>query len=1093
MLDRVCNTSSFFKKVLSIMEARPSLLLEGLWDSPKALVIALLTEKLQCHAVILTGGDREVRLLDNLAALSNREILDFPSWETLPGEDIPPSPDIVGKRLEILQGIASDPSPKIVLCPLQAALQKVPSKKILSANYLKLEKGQEHAFLQLPEKLIQLGYRRVKVVADKGEFAVRGGILDIFPLSSFDPCRLEFFGDTIDQIRLFDPVSQKSQQKTESIEIGPADEKKLLQTGKASFFSYFPKNTLVILDNLLDLEDQYAALRGLPGAKTPLFLTFEELYAAIDSSKKLFLTKIPMEELADTSIKQRKGRAYYAETDQAEDISFEMFQRTFHTCRIHHPFLTLKDYFHPAAPETESFDLLENFANLPSSFETFFYTNSSAEREMIKEKLKNLHIEPSNQIQFIDGYLTSGFILQDSSLAVIPYTEITKKYKVHRQKWRSSYHTPASEFHELEVGDLVVHFHNGIGKFLGIEKQKNHLGEETEFFIIEYAENGKLYVPLSQSHLISRYIGAKEVLPPLHTLGTKKWHQAKQRVQQSIVGYAKDLLQLQAEREVKGGFSYPEDSQDMRLFEEDFPFEETPDQLQAISQLKDLMASPKAMDLLICGDVGYGKTEVAMRAAFKAAVDGGKQVAVLVPTTVLAMQHYETFCQRMNNFPVRIGVLSRFLKKAKVQQTIDEVKAGKIDILIGTHRLISKDVQFKDLGLLIIDEEQRFGVRAKESLKKWKSGVDCITLSATPIPRTLYLSLVGARELAVINTPPQDRLPIKSIICETDAEIIKNALIRELSRNGQAYFLHNRVETISKRADFIQKLLPSARIGIVHGQMPSDSIDRIFHNFKQGSLDILVATTIIESGVDIPNANTILIDRADTFGLADLYQLRGRVGRWNKPSYAYFLVPKNKTLSEISKKRLSALIEASGYGGGMKLAMRDLEIRGAGDILGVKQSGHVSAVGFHLYCKMLKKTVDAMKQKKAPLFLEVKMEYPYDAKLPDYYIPETSLRLELYHRLGDAMNVSEADQIFEEIRDRFGKPPSPVQWLHHLTRIRILAAAYQLTQVKFGKSSVLAVQQKGKKTMEKRFFLPQVSSPKQLEEHVVQKIKENFM
>ena len=544
---------------------------------------------------------------------------------------------------------------------------------------------------------------------------------------------------------------------------------------------------------------------------------------------------------------------------------------------------------------------------------------------------------------------------------------------------------------------------------------------------------------------------------------------------------------------VQGGFLYPPDSDLMARFESEFPYVETEDQVLAIQALKEDMISPKPMDRLICGDVGYGKTEVAMRAAFKAVADGCKQVAVLVPTTVLAMQHFDTFSQRMSGFPVTVGVVSRFRTAKESRETLEKVKKGEVDILIGTHRLLSQDVKFKDLGLIIIDEEQRFGVRAKEHLKKFKTGVDCLTLSATPIPRTLYMSLVHARDMSVINTPPQDRLPIKTIIAETDPELIQNALMREISRGGQGYYIHNRVETIFGRADAIQKIVPAARVGVVHGQMDPDDVDAIFHRFKQGKIDLLFATTIIENGIDVANANTILIDRADTYGLADLYQLRGRVGRWNRAAYAYFLIPKNVRLPEPSRKRLNALVEAGGYGGGMKIAMRDLEIRGAGDILGVQQSGQVSSIGFHLYCKLLKRAIDALKKKKPISFNETKMEFSYDARLPDSYINEVSLRMEIYHRLGEASLFSEIDEILAELKDRFGPPPPPVIWLYRLSRIRAFAAVNHFSLLKFDTLSFVAEQQLGKKVERKTMLLPKkVQTPEALEDHVILQLKANF-
>ncbi|MCB1110422.1 MAG: DEAD/DEAH box helicase, partial [Chlamydiia bacterium] len=601
--------------------------------------------------------------------------------------------------------------------------------------------------------------------------------------------------------------------------IPPADELPLLNGGETvTLLAYLGKQTTILFDDLFPIEDRFVSLKDLPGARSPHFLTLGEFLTQAKSHQKVYCTNHALEELSETE-------------HRSPHVKLELCDQTLFAKRIAHAFATLHDYFWEDCEEEHRLQTA-----LQADIPTHFITASEAEEKALKEKIPH----PSSQQTFTRGYLSSGFVLLDGPLAILPYTELTKRYKVSRQKWRNTYHTPAAEFHALEKGDLVVHFHNGIGKFLGIEKQKNHRGEDEEFLLIEYAGHSKLYVPLSQSHLISRYIGTKDESPNLNVLGTKKWQQAKANAQKAIIGYAKDLLQMQAERETRGGFVFPEDSDDLFLFEEEFPFVETEDQLSAIAEIKKDMRSTKAMDRLVCGDVGYGKTEVAMRAAFKAVSDGGKQVAVLVPTTVLAMQHYETFKERMADFPITVGVASRFVKPKEVKQTLEGVAKGSVDILIGTHRIISKDVHFKDLGLIIIDEEQRFGVRAKEHLKKAKVGVDCLTLSATPIPRTLYFSLIGARDMSVINTPPQDRLPIKTILAERESELIKNALMRELARDGQAYFIHNRVETIHKVAEEIRTLLPNAKVGVGHGQMPADEIDAIFHHFKQGEIDILV-------------------------------------------------------------------------------------------------------------------------------------------------------------------------------------------------------------------------------------------------------------
>jgi transcription-repair coupling factor (superfamily II helicase) len=1030
-------------------------LFEGLWDTPKALLAFLAFKATKKSVLLITGGTREDRLFDNLSYFAPHSVIEFPSWETLPGEEIAPSSDILGKRFEALYTLIVKKEPSIVLCPLPSLLQKIVPKETLAPLFTLWKKKMEIPFQNLASYLSSLGYKRASVVSDKGEFALRGGILDLFPVASADPFRIEFFDDAIEEIRTFDPISQRTIQKVESLFLCPAQELPLLKEAKklCSVLDYL-NDPILFWDDLIAIENTYVSLKQMPGAKSPFFYPLEELLRG--QSAQIFCSEINMEELSEV-----KGKG---------EISFEMFHLPFKALRKRHPFRKI--------------DLTEDFSDPRLDF--IFLNSNATEEEEIKRRFPEL----GKRGRFKTGYLTSGFVIGDLSLAIVPYAELTNKAHIRRQKWRSTSHaTPTAEFHQLAPNDLVVHFHSGIGRYLGIEAQTNHLGQKAEFLVIEYASETKLFVPLSQSYLISRYIGSKDDTPPLSQLGNKRWQTIRAGAQAQIVGYANDLLQLYAERATLAGFQYPQDSPMVAQFERDFPYAETEDQRLAIQAIKEDMLSEKIMDRLICGDVGYGKTEVAMRAAFKAVVDGGKQVAVLVPTTVLAMQHFDTFCQRMGGFPVQVGVVSRFRTPKEAKETLAAVQTGSTDILIGTHRLLSQDIHFKNLGLIIIDEEQRFGVRAKEHLKKFTKGVDCLTLSATPIPRTLYMSLVEARDMSVINTPPQDRLPIKTIIAEMDPEVIQSALMRELSRGGQAFYIHNRVETIYGRAEAIQTLCPTAKIGVVHGQMDPDDVDLIFHRFKQGLIDILFATTIIENGIDVPNSNTIIIDRADTHGLADLYQLRGRVGRWNRAAYAYFLIPKQVRLSAISQKRLNALVEAGGYGGGMKIAMRDLEIRGAGDILGVQQSGQVSAIGFHLYCKLLKRAIDALKKKKPISFNETKMEFPFDAKLPESYIDAVSVRMELYHRLGEASSSEEMTELLAEIKDRFGPPPPPVLWLYHMNRIRIFAAAHHFISLKFQDLSLIAERQKGIEVEKKTIPLPKkIISPDSLEIYVIDKL-----
>lgn len=1079
-------SSSSLAQFVSMLQAEPSLLIEGLWDGPKAALLALLFKESQKNILVITSDKSENRLVDNLDYFGVNRFFEFPSWETLPGEEIPPSPDIVGRRFEILYHLLQEKGPKLVFAPLQACLQKVLPPQKLKPNCNLWKVGEEIPFDDLDGFLQALGYRKEPVVADKGQYALRRGILDIFPLSAPEPFRVEFFGDQIETIRTFDPIGQKSIEKGEKIFICPASEPKLLaeEAELSTLFDYLGPNTIVIFDELLDLEDRYVALKRLPGSRSRFFATIEEMFLKIESKHQLFWAKERIEELSEVEMQKRVGRDFYSGKTPLQPISFEIFQKKILSKRWLHPFHTIGDYFSSseAISSTSYEEILRGihlFSKTP--LELHFLTATESEEGALKQKIEEEEILLPEKTFFERGYLSTGFVLAEIQFAILPMAEMTHRFRVRRQKWRGTYHTPAAEFHELKPGDLVVHFHNGIGKYLGVEKQKNHLGADAEFLAIEYAGKSKLFVPIASSYLVSRYIGAKEEVPTLSQLGTQKWHKARLQAQKAIIGYAEELLRLHAARELHGGFLYPVDSEETLNFESDFPFVETDDQLSAILACKKDMMSEKAMDRLICGDVGYGKTEVAMRAAFKAVADGKKQVAVLVPTTILAMQHYETFCDRMANYPIKIGVVSRFLPAKKVNEYLEAAKNGTLDILIGTHRIVSQDVSFKDLGLIIIDEEQRFGVRVKEHLKKLKTGVDCLTMSATPIPRTLYLSLIGARDVSIINTPPQDRLPIKSLIIEREPSVIQSALLRELSRDGQAYFIHNRVESIHNVAEELQKLVPEARIVVGHGQMSADELDKVYHLFKQGEADILIATTIVENGVDIPNANTILIDRSDQFGLADLYQLRGRVGRWNRPAYAYFLVPQRRELQELSTKRLNALIEASGYGGGMKIAMRDLEIRGAGDILGVNQSGQISSVGFHLYCKLLKKTIDAMRKKTAPSFIETKMEFSFDARLPEDYIGEPSLRMEIYHRLGETSSEEETVSILAEMQDRFGPPPKEVIWLYHLTRLRIFAAQKGYTLLKFEKFTFTAEKQKGKEVAKKVSPLPKASDAKEFE------------
>ncbi len=1073
MIESVFN-SAFFPKFKKSFQEHPSIVVEKLNDFSKSLLLTYLHRELNLDILILSQGNRESKLADDLKFFHTK-VLEFPSWEALPEEGISPSMDIIGSRMEVLNEINHHKGAKIIIAPLQAVLQKVPAKKTLKKITIRL--GDELNFSELDKTFSDLGYHKSKIVSDKGEFAIRGGIVDIFPVTALSPIRMEFFGDEITLMKRFDPMSQHSIEKIHDFELlsclERSDEQELY------LIDYLNPKSLIVFDDPVLIEDAYVNLKKLIDSIGSKILNFEQFLEKSRLHAQLFFLENTVEEIGGRHAIEKIGRKHYIDPEITQKVHFELFHHDFNSFLVHCPFENLIDHYDITTQDLEA-QKIEISEKLSQDTKNKIFLVGSTELEIDTLK-KYFSASVLARSESIIGYLSSGIVITDLELVVVSYAEFFQRFKITRKKLRNTYHTPLSDFHELSIGDYVVHLHSGIAKFLGIEKQKNHLGQESEFLILEYSGQSKLFVPIAQSHLVSRYIGIKEEKPELHTLGNPKWTKAKLQAQRAIIGYAKDLIQMQAERELKGGYIYPDDSPLMRAFEEEFPYQETEDQLKAIKDIKRDMQSTKAMDRLICGDVGYGKTEVAMRAAFKAVADGKKQVAVLVPTTILALQHFETFQQRMGSFGVTVDMICRFKSSKEIKLTLEKLHAGRIDILIGTQRLLSDDVMFKDLGMLIIDEEQRFGVRAKEKLKKRKIGIDCLTMSATPIPRTLYFSLISAKELSVINSPPHDRLPIKTIICDKEEGTIQQALLRELSRDGQAYYIHNRVESIFEEAEKIKKLLPAARIQVVHGQMDSDDIDNAFHAFKQGTADILIATSIVENGIDIPNANTILIDRSEHFGISDLYQLRGRVGRHNKPSYAYFMTPRFQRLQESTQKRLRALVESSGFGGGMKLAMLDLEIRGAGDILGVQQSGHVSTIGFHLYCKLLKKTMDAMQKKKPTTFIETKIEFPFVAKIPDYYLPDTSLRLEFYHRLGEATSIQEVEELIEELKDRFGPYPLEVEWLKSITKIKIQASEKGITLMKYEKLSMIVEKLFGEKSEKKQFFVKEPKTPLELE------------
>jgi transcription-repair coupling factor (superfamily II helicase) len=1017
---------------------KKGIFIDRCWDLPKALVLSYLFDHHQGDILVITSGEASSLLFEDLLFFQN-DLLELPAWETTGSYGEKPSKDVMGERLNLLQK-CERMKKKILFTPLSSFYQPILSETMAQGSLMTFTVGKEWFFDRFEATLVSLGMQKVPIVSDKGEFAIRGSIVDFFPTAEKEPFRIEFFGNTIESIRSFDPNSQISTGKLDTITIGISDEFSLLEKDdeKRPLLSLF-KNPILVFDEITDIEDK-AALQGL---LKDLQKTLSEEVLTI------FFTREYLMEM-DSNATISKG--------VISEVEYEIFGMSHKMAYFPLPFTNIDHY-----------DFDKAISLLQGGYTFTLVAEKEKEQEILfealfgKEKKKGVDIE--------SGYLSSGLVHEETKEIIYPYTLLTDKKKVRRTPYRRGFATPLSEFHELERGDLIVHLHSGIGRYEGIEKKTNHLGEVEEFIEISYAGKSKLFVPLSQSHLITRYIGPNSSETTLTTLGTNKWATVKAKTQAAITTYAKELLTTQAIRHKQGGFAFPKTGKLTEEFISYFPYEDTSDQKSAIEAIFADMESSEAMDRLVLGDVGFGKTEVAMRAAFKAVADGGKQVALLVPTTILATQHFENFSERMRPFGIHVALMSRFQKSHELKATREALCVGKIDIVIGTHRIINDDVVFKDLGLLIIDEEQRFGVKAKEALKNRKASVDCLTLSATPIPRTLYMSLVKVKDLSIIATPPMDRLPIQTVLAEMDKEVIGHALKREFLRNGQSFYIHNRVETIAEKAHEVQQLLPEATIAVCHGQMPPETIDSVFHRFKEGGVDVLIATTIVESGIDIPTANTILIENAHMFGISDLYQLRGRVGRWNRSAFAYLLLPKNRVLSQESMRRLKALTESSSLGGAYKLAMVDLEIRGCGDILGTKQSGQMETIGFHLYCKMLKQAIEAIKEGKSVSFLETEIIHPFSASIPSYYLPEVSLRLEIYNRLGGAHSEEEIGSLFDELKDRYGKQPLEVRWLFTLAKAKLLCQSLSITKLHFKNVTIeISKIHQGKKVTETLLF-----------------------
>jgi len=1102
----------------------------NLLGSSSSIAIYEAAKKAKVPTLLITHDTPSaIQLEHELSSLKQAEQHDlaiflFPDWETLPYDTFSPHQDIISQRLATLYQLSRMQS-GIVIVPITTLMQRLGPRSYIEANTLLIKKGERKDLHRIRQDLEASGYRCVDQVMEHGEFSARGAILDLYPMGSKTPFRLDFFDDEIEEIRLFDPENQRSSDKVDCIDLLPAHEFPTDKDGinlfrsqyresfagtihKDSvyhqvsngilppgieyylplFFSetntlcdYLSSDTLVFISGDIDktlahhwtdidyrYEDRkYDPTRPLLPPKS-LFLNSEELYSALKPYDRIKLTaalapvKLAPENLTSTDLAPTSD-----EQTQAVEKIAKSNQITFDVDSL--PDLTINHKL------KKPFELLDNYIQASDTPDKIlFVAESQGRRESVLELLHRDNIIPEiydNLASFINSgsqlgitvnALSQGFTFgqrrnKKNAVAFITESELLgdRVQQTRRRTKQQDVQADAifKNLAELSIGQPVVHIEHGIGRYLGLQTLETG-GITTEFLMLNYANDSKLYVPVASLHLISRYSGADADHAPLHKLGNDTWSKAKKKAAEKVKDVAAELLDIYANRASKKGVSFTRDKEDYQKFADSFGFEETLDQEQAIKAVISDMLAPQAMDRLVCGDVGFGKTEVAMRAAF-ISVTNSKQVALLVPTTLLAQQHYENFRDRFANWPVTIEVLSRFKSAKEQKEVVAKVESGQIDILIGTHKLLQNTIKYKDLGLLIVDEEHRFGVKQKEKIKQLRANVDILTLTATPIPRTLNMAMGGMRDLSIIATPPAKRLAVKTFVRQRDEALIRESILRETLRGGQVYFLHNNVDTIEKTAADIQTLVPEAKIITAHGQMRERDLERIMSDFYHQRYNVLVCTTIIETGIDVPSANTIIMDRADHLGLAQLHQLRGRVGRSHHQAYAYLLTPHEKRMTKDAKKRLEAIASLEDLGAGFTLATHDLEIRGAGELLGEEQSGSMSQVGFSLYMEMLDQAVAALKEGKQlsldqVMSTQTEIDLRVPALLPDDYIFDVSLRLSIYKRIASCKSKSELDDIQVELIDRFGLLPQATKNLVHIAKLRLKAEKIGIARIDAG-------------------------------------------
>ena len=969
----------------------------------------------------------------------------FPSWEVLPSKNNDsPASGVTGARMECLTALKSGTGTRLIATCAQALMEATLSPEAFQSSTRTLANGDSLDPSDLATLLESCGYTFSAEVLQPGDAALRGGILDAWPLSSPRPLRLEFFGSTLESIRSFEPVEQHSIETLSKATLTPVNEWKLLRsnaTRRASFLDHLPVGKLIVVWSDQDSIHAHADI-------------YESTFQEMDADA--LIERLGAVE-ATLSARPKTHPVFMGSRPDAVtptlDIQFQAIDST--------PSSTARHVLHPDVIETSRRHFLTRAAEgSRQGMRTGLFFDSQGTRERFDKVYGDIFKDCPPEI--VLAPLSGGFSSTDLGVLIIAEPDlygrkIQRRRLITRKSETQTSGARVSDWTDMEPGNLVVHVEHGVGRYLGLREIK--VGAQLqEALAIEYAEGAKLYVPVAQAHLLTRYVGVGRRSVTLHKLGGKRWDKEKVAAERAVQDLAGTLLEIQASRDSQDGFPFPPDNPWQHELEAAFPYQETEDQESAIREVKKDMENKRPMDRLLCGDAGYGKTEIAIRAAFKA-VMAERQVAVLVPTTILAQQHFQTFSERMAPFPIRIEMLSRFCSRGESNSVIQGLIEGTVDIVIGTHSLLQPNIAFKNLGLVIIDEEQKFGVLHKERFKHIRRLVDVLTLTATPIPRTLYMSLTGARDLSTIQTPPQDRLAVETIVTPATDAVIREAILRELNREGQVFFLHNRVRSIDRLRDHIQRLVPEARIGVGHGQMSAGMLAEIMRQFSAAEFDVLLCTTIIESGLDIPNANTIIIDRADRFGLSELYQLRGRVGRSKHRAYAYMLLPGQAHIDPTARKRIQAIKQYSGAGAGFRLAMRDLEIRGAGNLLGADQSGHIAAIGFGLYCQLLRHTIAKRRGETLPPVIDVDVTLDFislspsdagathSAIIPPSYIEDERLRVSLYRRIAEIVFIKEVRSLRLTFRDRFGPLPSECERLLKLAEIRVLAAEKHIKSV----------------------------------------------